>query len=133
MNNNQVLTCHQCDYHLQDKDLSDTDLFTNKQILLFQNYQNKKVLELYNNIYGTENTLHTNSITQQPNGTVTIDSNDTLGRKCDLCLKQHSYGNIFVLNCNCKMCYDCFANEVNQQRSIRNELLSNFLAIHLNI
>lgn len=118
MNSNQILTCHQCDYHLQDKDLSEIRIFNNEQILLYQNYQNKKVLESYNNLYGTEHTFDINPTIGNPT------TDDTPGRKCELCLKQHSYGNIFVLNCNCKICYDCFAMEVNKQRTTTNELIS---------
>ena len=57
------------------------------------------------------------------NGTITLN-NDTPHRKCELCLKQHLYENIFVLNCNCKICYDCFANEVHRQQATTNEILS---------
>jgi hypothetical protein len=125
MNNNQILTCHQCDYHLQDKDLSETRIFTNEEIVLFQNYQNKKILESYHDLYGTEDTFNRNSsIQQQQNGLITTNNDDIPRRKCELCSKQQSYGNIFVLNCNCKICYDCFANEVNEQRTKTNELLS---------
>jgi len=128
MHHNQILTCYQCGYHLQDKDLSELRVFTNEQIALFQNYQNKKVLESYNDLYGTEDTFDINPTIQQEHGTTTTitttHSDDTPGRKCELCSRQHSYGNIFVLNCNCKICYDCFANEVNRQRTTTNELLS---------
>jgi len=127
MHHNQILTCYHCGYHLQDKDLSELRVFTNEQIVLFQNYQNKKVLESYNDLYGTEDTFDINPTIQQENGTTTITtthSDDTPRRKCELCSRQHSYGNIFVLNCNCKICYDCFANEVNRQRTTTNELLS---------
>ncbi|CAF0784838.1 unnamed protein product [Rotaria sordida] len=123
MNNDQILTCHLCSYHLQDKDLSETRILTNEEIHLFQNYQNKKVLELYSNLYGAEDTDDINSTVQPQNDTIIINNNDTARRKCDLCSKQHSYGNIFVLHCNCKICYDCFANEVNRQRITTNEIL----------
>ncbi|CAF1041631.1 unnamed protein product [Rotaria sp. Silwood1] len=123
MNNDQVLTCHQCSYHLQDKDLSETRVLTNEEILLFQNYQSKKVFELYSNLYGAEDTDDIQPIVQQQNDTIITNNNDTARRKCDLCSKQHSYGNIFVLHCNCKICYDCFANEMNRQRTTTNEIL----------
>jgi len=128
MNNNQILTCHQCSYYLQDKDLSDPHIFTSEQILLYQNYQNKKILQSYHDLYGLEDTFDINSSIQQQNGSIitTTNNDDIPRRKCELCLKQHSYGNIFLLNCNCKICYDCFANEVNQQRTKTNELLSSF-------
>ncbi|CAF2757652.1 unnamed protein product [Rotaria sp. Silwood2] len=123
MDNNQILTCPQCSYHLQDKDLSVTRVLTNEEILLFQNYQSKKVVELYSILYGAEDTDEIQPIIQQQNGIVITNNNDTARRKCDLCSQQHSYGNIFVLHCNCKICYDCFANEVNRQRTTTNELL----------
>jgi hypothetical protein len=122
MNNQQILTCIQCSYHLQDKDLSETRIFSHEQILLFQNYQNKKIIESYHHLYGIEDTFDINPSIPQPN--VSTNNDDTPGRKCELCLKQHSYGDIFVLNCNCKICYNCFANDVNQQQTKTNELLS---------
>lgn len=125
MSNNRILTCQQCSYHLQDKDLSESNIFTPEQIHLFQNYQNKKILQSYHNLYGSEDTFDINSTVQQQNGINQTTNNDDIPRrKCELCSKQHSYGNIFVLNCNCKICYDCFANDVNQQRIKTNELLS---------
>lgn len=124
MNNNQILTCYQCNYHLQDKDLSETRLFTNEQILAFQNYQNKKILESYHQLYGAEDTFDINPSIPQSNGTTNHD--EISRRKCELCSKQHFYDDIFVLNCNCKICYDCFANEVKQQQIKSNELLSKF-------
>jgi hypothetical protein len=122
MNNNQILTCSQCNYHLQDKDLSETRLFTNEQILVLQNYQNKKILESYHQLYGVEDTVDINPSIPQPNRTINHD--ETSRRKCELCSKQHFYDDIFVLNCNCKICYDCFANDVKQQQAKTNELLS---------
>jgi hypothetical protein len=128
MNNNQILTCYQCNYHLQDKDLSETRIFTSEQILVFKNYQNNKILQSYHDLYSSEDTFDINSSIQQSNGllttTTTTNNDDIPRRKCELCLKQHSYGNIFLLNCNCKICYDCFANEVYQQQTKTNELLS---------
>ncbi|CAF4505891.1 unnamed protein product [Rotaria magnacalcarata] len=130
MNNNVVLTCHQCTYHLQDKDLSETRIFTNEEIVSFQNYQSKKVFELYSNLYGAGDVPDVNVTTQpqpqqqqQQNELTVMNDDNTPRRKCELCSKLHSYGNIFVLNCNCKICYNCFANEVNRQRTITNELL----------
>lgn len=127
MQNDQVLTCYQCAYHLQDKDLSDTRLFSNEQKLLFQDYQNRKILEYYHNLYDVEDTLSNNPSVPQP--TRTTNHEETARRKCELCNKQHFYHDIFVLNCNCKMCYDCFANEVKEQQSKTNELLSKFFLL----
>ena len=122
MNNNQILTCSQCNYHLQDKDLSETRLFTTEQVLVFQNYQNKKILELYHQLYGVEDTV--DLIPAIPPPTRTTNRDETSRRKCEVCAKQHFYDDIFVLHCNCKICYDCFANEVKQQQTKTNELLS---------
>ena len=58
--------------------------------------------------------------------TRTTNHEETARRKCELCNKQHFYHDIFLLNCNCKMCYDCFANEMKEQQSKTVELLSKF-------
>jgi hypothetical protein len=132
MNNDQILTCHQCDYHLQDKDLSGNSIFTNEQINHLQNYQNKKVLESYNNLYGAEDALNINPpIPQQQTNGPTTSNGDIPRRKCDLCSKQHPYEDIFLLSCDCKICYDCFAIDVNRQRTTINEVLSSYFLYFL--
>lgn len=135
MNNDEILTCHQCTYHLQDKDLSEARILTAEDIILFQNYQSKKVFELYNSLYGAEDDPDINPTSQpqpqqQNNTSIVINDDNTPRRKCELCSKQHAYGNIFVLHCNCKICYDCFADEVNRQRTTTNELLSKFVYLY---
>ncbi|CAF0739027.1 unnamed protein product [Adineta steineri] len=131
MNKNEILSCFQCDYYLQDKDLLEIRVFTEEQSLSFQNYQNRKIFESYNSLYGTD-IYYTNQINLEqqnviqplvPTTTTTTNTDDVPRRKCELCSKLHSYVDIFLLNCNCKICYDCFANDVNHQRSTANELL----------
>lgn len=125
MKNNQILTCHQCDYHLQDRDLSETCILTDEQIIILQDYQNNKIFQTYEELYNNEDTADMNLpiLQQQATTSSASTSDDAPRRKCEICSKQHLYGDIFVLNCNCKICYDCFANEVNQQREKTNELL----------
>ena len=122
MDNNQILTCIQCDYHLQDRDLSETRVFTSEQIQVFQNYQNTKIFESYHQLYGAEDTV--DIIPTVPPVTRTTNHDESARRKCEICSKQHFYDDIFVLTCNCKICYDCFANDVKQQQAKSNELLS---------
>ena len=124
MNSEQVLTCYRCGYHLQDKDLSDARVLSTEQKLLFQEYQNRKILEYYHNLYDAEETFTDNPTVPQP--IRTTNHEETARRKCELCNKQHFYHDIFLLNCNCKMCYDCFANEMKEQQSKTVELLSKF-------
>ncbi|CAF0927005.1 unnamed protein product [Adineta ricciae] len=128
LNTNQILTCYKCSYHLQDRDFLEVRALTNEQINLYQNYQNQKVIELYTQLYGNEDAVNVDPTLEQQNETATTatatNEDDIPRRKCEICSKQHSYGNIFVLHCNCKICYDCFANEVNRQRTMTNELLT---------
>lgn len=122
MNGDQILTCYDCTYQLQDKDLADIRLFSDEQKLLFQEYQNRKILEYYHHIYEIEDGLNVNSSLPQPT-TRSINHEETSRRRCELCSNQHFYADIFVLNCNCKICYDCFANEMKQQQQLKNEEL----------
>lgn len=125
MSGGQILTCYQCAYHLQDKDLADVRLFPDEQKFVFQDYQNRKILEYYHDLYDTEDGLDVNPSRHQP--TRSTNHEETSRRKCELCNQQHFYADIFVLNCNCKMCYDCFANEMKQQQQSKTEeLLSEF-------
>ena len=128
MKNNQILTCHQCPHYLQDKDLAEIRTLTPEEIQVIQEYQNRKVLESYYNLFGNEDNTPINpTVSSNSRRTVTTSNDETARRKCELCSQHWSYDDIFLLHCNCKICYDCFAKEMHRQRDTTNELLGQFL------
>ena len=130
MSNNQILTCHQCAYHLQDRDLAETRVFTETEIQALQDFQNKRVFAFYQSLSYAEDTVHINPSVQQrqqAGPSATTNSNDMARRRCELCSDQCLYGDIFLLNCDCKICYTCFAVEVHKQRTTTDGLLSMIL------
>ena len=132
MNSNQILTCHQCDYHLQDRDLSETRAFDNDQITALKDYQNTQVTQSYHDLYGNEDATDPAPADRARTQSRSATSTDNGPRRqCELCSKHHSYDDFFLLSCNCKICYDCFAAEMDRQRITSSEILGRSSSLSL--
>ncbi|CAF0761828.1 unnamed protein product [Didymodactylos carnosus] len=129
MLNNQILTCHKCDYHLQDNDLKELRV-SDEMLEKYQTYQNNKSIEDITKRFSDQNDEVQSSVRQQTTTIIPMIKSETTtvsdnGPRCEciLCRKFHAYESIFVYACNCKTCYGCFSESIQKQRQA-NEILS---------